>query len=138
MSQREVYHDAVKNALLKDGWTITHDPYLLESGLHKLYVDLGAERLIAAARGAEMIVVQVKSFVGHSEVQDLEQAVGQYVICRSLMQRRDPERTLYLALPKDAFETVLESELGRIVRAAVPLRLLVFNPREEVVEQWSR
>ncbi len=27
MPAKDIYHDAVKNALIKDGWTITADPY---------------------------------------------------------------------------------------------------------------
>ncbi len=32
MPARDFYHDAVKNALTKDGWTITHDPLTLRWG----------------------------------------------------------------------------------------------------------
>lgn len=27
---KDLYHNAVRNALIKDGWTITHDPLRLE------------------------------------------------------------------------------------------------------------
>lgn len=29
---KDFYHDHVKHALEKDGWEITDDPYILESG----------------------------------------------------------------------------------------------------------
>lgn len=29
MPRRDLYHDTVRNALIKDGWTITHDPLIL-------------------------------------------------------------------------------------------------------------
>ena len=29
---RDIYHDHVKEALMKDGWTITHDTYYLVVG----------------------------------------------------------------------------------------------------------
>jgi hypothetical protein len=32
MPASDLYHDTVKNALTKDGWTITHDPYTLTFG----------------------------------------------------------------------------------------------------------
>jgi len=50
MSARDIFHDAVKIALEKEGWIITHDPLSLEFGLGSLYVDLGAERIITAER----------------------------------------------------------------------------------------
>ena len=40
MPQRDIYHDTVKNALIKDGWTITHDPLVLPFGQRKVYVDI--------------------------------------------------------------------------------------------------
>lgn len=29
MPERDIFHDAVKNALIKEGWTITDDPLFL-------------------------------------------------------------------------------------------------------------
>ena len=49
MPARDFYHDVVKLALIADGWTITHDPFVLQWGSKDLFVDLGAEPL--AGRG---------------------------------------------------------------------------------------
>ena len=76
MPARDHFHDACTAALIKDGWTITNDPYSLRWGGRDLFVDLGAERLVAAERGTERIAVEVKSFLGPSEMADLEQALG--------------------------------------------------------------
>lgn len=45
MSRRDKFHDAVRQALEKEGWTITHDSLPLKIGTLKLEVDLGAEKL---------------------------------------------------------------------------------------------
>ncbi len=76
MPQCDVYHEVVKNALIKDGWTITHDPLILPFGTCKVYVDIGAEAPIAAEKDGRKIAVEIKSFVGVSEVADLESALG--------------------------------------------------------------
>src|SRR5436190_6271049 len=99
MPTRDIYHDTVKNALIKDGWTITHDPYTLTFGQRNVFVDLGAERLVAAERNQEKIAVEIKSFHGASDVRDLEMALGQYVFYRSLLARFEPGRKLFLAVP---------------------------------------
>ncbi len=52
MSRRDKYHYVVKDALIREGWAITHDPYVFKTD-PKLSTDLGAERLIAAERGVE-------------------------------------------------------------------------------------
>jgi len=80
MPARDLYHNSVKRALVKDGWTITHDPLRLSWGSKDMYVDLGAERLIAAEKAKQRIAVEVKSFVGDSEMDDLEKAIGQYIV----------------------------------------------------------
>ena len=64
MPARDTYHDAVCKALVKDGWTITDDPLRLVWGKKDYYVDLGAERILAAERHGRRIAVEVKSFVG--------------------------------------------------------------------------
>ncbi len=79
MPAKDFYHDTVRNALLKDGWTITDDPLRLVYGRQDVFVDLGAEKLIAAEKGSRKIAVEIKSFSGRSEVADLEKALGQYI-----------------------------------------------------------
>jgi hypothetical protein len=138
MPQRDAFHSTVRTALERDGWTITDDPLVLAIGRHNLFVDLGAERLLGAERGHERIAVEVKGFVGRSEVADLEQALGQYVLYRGLLRRSDPARELLLALPKAVYESLLTSELGRVARDEIALAMMVFDPEAEVIWQWFR
>ncbi len=56
--------EIVKKALIKDGWTITDDPLTLKFGNTELYVDLGAEKVLAAEKEGQKIAVEVKSFFG--------------------------------------------------------------------------
>jgi hypothetical protein len=78
MPAKNVYHDAVIQALMADGWVITHDPLTLSFGGKDLFVDLGAERAaLAAEREGRRIAVEVQSFLSPSAVRDLQVAVGQ-------------------------------------------------------------
>jgi hypothetical protein len=70
MPERDIFHDAVKNALVKEGWTITDDPLFLEFGGVDMYVDLGAEKLVAAEKDGQKIAVEIKSFVGASIISE--------------------------------------------------------------------
>ena len=76
MPAKGIYHNTVKSALIKDGWTITHDPLRLKWGNDRLYVDLGAEQLLTAKKEDRKIAVEVKSFVSYSNMADLENALG--------------------------------------------------------------
>ena len=58
---RDYYHDIVCHALPKDGWKITHDPIRIKLARRKnLFVDLEAQKLIAAEKGMAKIAVEIK------------------------------------------------------------------------------
>ena len=82
MPARDFYHDKVRNALIKDGWTITHDPYSMKLGSADLFVDLGAEKIIAAEKGSDKIAVEIKSFLGKSIIAQTQDAIGQFIMYR--------------------------------------------------------
>jgi hypothetical protein len=136
MSRLDVYHDAVRHALEKDGWTITHDPLTLSVGGRDVYVDLGAEQPIAAEREGRRIAVEIKSFLGVSPVRDLEEAIGQFVFYRNLLQSQEPERRLYLAIRDKTFRGVFSEPVGQLGAGPLGIPLLVFVPEEEVIERW--
>jgi len=84
---RDVFHDAVKRALEKDGWTITHDPLLIKIDEdEKFLIDLGAERFIGAERQGERITVEVKSFVRSSVFYEFHGVLGQYLNYRAALE----------------------------------------------------
>jgi XisH protein len=137
MPAKDIYHNAVKNALVKNGWTITHDPLRIRLARGKnLFVDLGAKRLLAAERGTEKIAVEIKSFTSHSDMRDLEQAVGQFVLYARLLKRYYPDYTLYLAVSEDTRKTVFEEEAGKTMIEDNIIRLVTFDPRKEAIVKW--
>ncbi len=136
MPAKDIYHDAVKNALIKDGWTITHDPLKLQWGQKDLYVDLGAEQLLAAEKTEQKIAVEVKSFTGPSQMTDLERAIGQYVLYHNILSTTEPDRILYLAVRKATFLDLFEEPIGKLLLENNRIRLVVFDPRNEVIVKW--
>jgi XisH protein len=137
MPAQDIYHDAVVRALTADGWTITHDPLSLSYGGRDLYVDLGAERTtIAAERDGQKIAIEIKSFLGSSPVRDLEEAVGQYQVYRSVLTEIDPGRVLYLAVPQRVHESLFAERFGQLIRQRLQLRLMVFDEHEERIVAW--
>jgi hypothetical protein len=73
-----------------------------------LFVDLAAERLLAAQKGSEKIAVEIKTFIGKSTIQDLHLAVGQFVVYRTAIEETEPERILFLAVPMEVIREVFE------------------------------
>jgi len=136
MPSRDLFHDCVRTALIKDGWIISRDPYSLKVGKKDLFIDLGAEKILAAEKGLQKIAIEIKSFVGASEIKDLELAIGQYVLYENVLARVEPDRVLYLAIRESSFLKLFEQEIGQILLENDVLKLLTFNPETEVLVQW--
>jgi hypothetical protein len=139
MPARNIYHDAVAHALVADGWIITDDPLTLSYGGRDLFVDLGAERVtLGAERNGERIAVEIHSFLNPSPVRDLEEAVGQYDIYRSILAETGSDRLLFLAVPEHVSEGILAERLGQLIVTRLQLRLIVFDVQGERIVRWTR
>ena len=99
-------------------------------------VDLGAEQLLAAEKGSGKIAVEIKSFVGLSEMDDLEKAVGQFVVYHDVLSNVEPDRVLYLAVAEEIYVDLFEEPIGKLLIANGRVRVLVFDPYQEVIRQW--
>lgn len=137
MPAKDFIHDAVKNALIKDGWTITDDPLTLKYEEGSVLIDLGAERVIAAQRGNEKIAVEIKSFIGHSVIHDVQSALGQYVIYLDFLELKDPERKLYLAISHEAYVSVFTMKVIQMLIRRNQVPLIVVDIETEEVIQWN-
>src|SRR5262245_16898619 len=135
MPARDFYHDDVKLALIADGWTITHDPLVLKVGFKDLFVDLGAERLLAADKEGQKIAIEVKSFSGASDVDDLEKALGQFILYHDILEEQEPDRRLYLAIPREIRDDLFNEPIGQLLLRRERVRLLVFDPEQGIIVQ---
>ncbi|MGB3188623.1 MAG: XisH family protein [Limnoraphis sp.] len=137
MPAKDLYHDAVKKALIKDGWVITDDPYFIKYEDAELYADLAAEKPIAAERQGEKIVVEVKSFVGKSLMYDFHGALGQYIVYRNLIQLTEPEYTLYLAIDDLVYEGFFQRKSIQAIVNTNQLLLIVVDIGKEEIVEWK-
>jgi hypothetical protein len=136
MPAKDIFHDCVKHALIKDGWIVTDDPLSLKIGKKDLFVDLAAEKMLIAEKENQKIAIEIKSFVGTSEVEDLKNALGQYVLYEKIIKRQLLERILYLAIRETTYNNLFSQEIGQILLEEKTLKLIIFNPEEEVITQW--
>ena len=137
MAARDIFHDAVKQALEKAGWRITHDPLSLQVGGVEMYIDLGAEQLIAAEKEGEKIAVEIKSFVAVSAIYEFHLAIGQYRNYQLALLQEDPERVLYLAVPEDAYERFFTLQFIQDALRYNAVRYLVYDVQTEVIVRWQ-
>jgi len=136
MPAKDIYHNAVRFALVKDGWEILREDYTLEYGGDRLYVDLAAEKSIAAEKQGQKILVEVKSFLGRSFINDLEQAVGQYIVYRDILIETALDFELYLAITQGTYKSYFQRQLTQMIINRNQVKLLIVDPESEVIVQW--
>ncbi|UOQ76760.1 fatty-acid oxidation protein subunit alpha [Hymenobacter sp. 5516J-16] len=137
MARKDFYHDCVRRALLKEGWTITHEPLILPFADTRVEVDLGAQ-LATEGHSAIIIAVEVKNFLaGRPVVSEYQKSYGQYQLYRELLSRFDPTRTLYLAVSEHAYQTIFHDDVIRTIVRDSQMKLLVFDPLTETITQWN-
>ncbi len=134
---RDLLHEIVREALIKDGWTITHDPYRMDAYDPRWLIDFGAEKIIAAERGSEKIAVEAKSFLEISFANEFHKVLGQYLNYLSGLKRLEPDRKLFIAIP----EKVYKEEFERIgIKNSVQdynVKILIFDEKFKEITSWK-
>jgi hypothetical protein len=133
---KDLFHDVVKNALVKDSWLITHDPYDLSVGGVEMQIDLGAETLIGAERNGCKIAIEIKSFVGASAISQFHAAHGQFLDYQYALEEEEPDRVLYLAVPLRVYETFFSLQFIQKTVQRSQIKLIIYDPKQEVIVQW--
>lgn len=136
MPARDVTHQSVRRALEKDGWKITHDPLFLSFAQVEMYIDLGAEPVVAAEKNGQKIAVEIKSFLGSSSISEFYMALGQFMSYLLALEVQYPDRVLYLAVPVDAYDQFFRLEFGRLAIQRYHMKMLVYRAETEEVVQW--
>lgn len=135
---RDLFHNIVKEALVKDGWTITHDPYPLhtrkEGGLN---TDIGAEKIILAENETTQIAVEVKSFTHISILHEFLKASGQYLSYSKIINKNDPKRLLYVAMPTFVYYRLIKYDWVQEVMADLTMKIILYNTEKIVIEEWK-
>jgi hypothetical protein len=135
---RDRYHRIVRSALEAEGWVITDDPLIIETLKRDLEVDLGAERLIAAEKGLEKIAVEIKSFLGLSQIHDFYKALGQFNYYSLALEEQEPDRSLFLAIPAAVYESVFKEPITLKAIERFKLKIIVYHIQQEKIVLWKK
>jgi len=134
---KDIYHNQVKNALIKEGWEITHDPLIVQFGGVESKIDLGAEKLIGAQKNGQRIAIEIKTFISNSAIYDFHLALGQYLNYRLALDAQESERILYLAIPHDIYDTFFLLPFTQAAIERHQLHLIVYHPQKETIIKWQ-
>ena len=133
---RDKFHDEVKSALEKDGWEITDDPLYIKVGKIPIQIDIGAEKLIGAERNGEKIAVEIKTFGRASFITALHEAVGKYIVYRTVLKYVKSDRVLYLALPDDTYAKFGQEPIVKSIFAEYNFKILLYEPANQIITSW--
>ena len=136
MPAEDKIHNAVRNALIKDGWTIMDEPFTIEYESDRFYADICAFREEDADAARRVIVVEVKSFAGASPMREFELALGQYEIYRDLLEMNALDYDLYLAIDTDAYTKLSLRPTFAVICTRHHVALLIVEAQKEEIIQW--
>jgi hypothetical protein len=136
---KDKYHDIVKQALIDEGWIITHDPYKIKLGKRRGYIDLGAEKaIIAAEKSGEKIAVEIKTFSGGSDLDAFEDALGQFLLYWRALRLKEPDRKLFLAVPHSFYERFFEDVFFKDTAIEFNVKMIVYDETKLKIVEWIR
>ncbi len=138
MPAKDKFHYQVKRALEKDNWLITHDPYFLRVEGVNYPVDLGAEKLLAAERESQKILVEIKSFLAESVPNEFHTALGQYLDYELGLEEVEPDRVVFLAIPDRIFDKIQKIPFLIKSLTRYKVRVIVFDPNLEEITAWQQ
>ena len=133
---RDKFHNEVKQALEKEGWLITDDPLYVKVGQIPIHIDIGAEKLIGAERDGEKIAVEIKTFGRTSFITALHEAVGKYIVYRTVLKYIESDRSLYLAIPDDVYAEYGKEVIVQNVFAEYNFKILLYEPSNQTITSW--
>jgi hypothetical protein len=134
---KDKYHFTVRQALEFDGWKITDDPYFIQIGKRRGYIDLAAEKsIIAAEKDLTKIAVEVKSFVSPSDLDSFEEALGQFLVYLMVLEEKEKERVLYLAIPLAFYERFFDDPFFQRLAKRYGIKLIIFHETENRIVEW--
>lgn len=136
MPAKDIYHDAVKNALIKEGWTITADPYTIKYQEVQLFADLLADKTIEAKKKEQQIIVEIKSFLSRSPMREFETALGQYIIYRTFLKAILPQVQIYLAISRTIYQSFFRQQAIQLILQETQLYLIIVDLKNEEIIQW--
>lgn len=136
MPRKDLIHDAVKNALVKDGWTITNDPFRIVYGDTDVYADLRITKTEADTTLQRALVIEIKGFTQTSPIHDLEVALGQYELYRIYLKHVAPNEKLYLAISAVTYEVQFARPAFAVIVEDKRLPLLIVHIEREEIVRW--
>jgi len=138
MPAKDIFHNTVKNALIKDAWVILRENFRIEVDDESLamFIDLAAEELICAEKNGRTIAVEVKSFQGESKLYQFHAALGQFLNLRSAIRDLWPDWIVYLAVEQDIDSNFFSFRFIQNRIEEHDIKLIIFDADNQEIVSW--
>ena len=134
---KDIIHDAVVNALDKDGWTIVKEHFRIECDDVEVYADLLTQRASTATKDdPPKIIIEIKTFASRSFVKELQHALGQYSFYLDMIELAGLDYELYLAVSELVYERSFSRPVISQIVERHQVKLLVVDIKKEEVIKW--
>lgn len=133
---RDKFHQEVREALEKEGWKITDDPLYIKVGKIPIQIDLGAELLIGAEKEGAKIAVEIKTFGRASFITAFHEAVGKYIVYRTVLKHILSDRVLYLAIPEDTYAEFGSEPIVKSLFSEYDFKIIIYEPANQFITEW--
>jgi XisH protein len=100
--------------------------------------DFAAEKFIIAEKNTEKILVEIKSFITSSNINELHHSVGQYDFYALLLEEQEPNRIPFLAMPKDAYDDLIREPIVQTFLDRHNVKLIIFDVQNPIIHAWKR
>ena len=130
MPAKDYYHETVKQALIKDGWTIGGEQVAFIGSERQVVIDFQVVK-----QGYGIVLVEVKGFQP-SMVESLANALGKTLIYRYILNELAQNIPVWLAVPEFAYEGILTENMGLTFRSQLGIDLAVFSVERAEIVQW--
>ena len=133
MPAKDRYHDTVKRALVKDGWTIEDEQFTVTVDDRNLWIDIQASK----GEPQLVILVEVKELADvDSAIEALANALGKYELYRLALQDSNLDYPLYVAVTRESYEGILSERIGKLTLSHIGMPLIVFDVGTEEIVKW--
>lgn len=128
MPKHDVCHDAVADALRREGWKVMDD-LARSHGARVIHIDL------RASRAPETMLIEVKCFPAQTTPDEQYTAIGQYLVYQTLLRLERVSTPLYLAVPVIMYENEFDPVFLETLQT-YHINLLVFDALGKRNLQW--
>jgi len=136
MPKLDQCHEQVVRALQKDGWTVGAKPVTVRTDTRKIFIDAGASRKVNGSI-QQIMLIEIKCFPDRdSTTEELYIAIGQYIVYRAVLQDRQIDIPLYLAVPEDVYKDVFDSTIQRGM-SDNKIKAIIVDLSTETISEWK-